>query len=192
MLYGHRRDVPGYAAALEAFDRRLPTFGRKLKPGDLAIITADHGCDPTWRGTDHTRARASAGLRPGFGARSAGILQPSPTWAETIARHLGLPPAKTAAPSSRASFAATSRSPRARDVHRRLKAAADPCGTRPFREKRGRENRMSRQGSSTMDGVTVINHPLVQHKLTIMRKKETSTASSAGCCAKSRRCCAMK
>ncbi len=53
--YGHRRDVPGYAAALEAFDRRLPEVAAALRPGDLAIITADHGNDPTWRGTDHTR-----------------------------------------------------------------------------------------------------------------------------------------
>ncbi len=57
MVYGHRRDVAGYAAALEAFDSRLPEVGGKLKPGDLVILTADHGCDPTWRGTDHTRER---------------------------------------------------------------------------------------------------------------------------------------
>ncbi len=57
MVYGHRRDVPGYAAALEAFDARLPDVHRKLKPGDLVVLTADHGCDPTWRGTDHTRER---------------------------------------------------------------------------------------------------------------------------------------
>ncbi|WP_342640545.1 phosphopentomutase [Rhodoligotrophos ferricapiens] len=54
-VYGHRRDLPGYAAALEAFDRRLPELIGRLKTGDLLIITADHGCDPTWRGTDHTR-----------------------------------------------------------------------------------------------------------------------------------------
>jgi len=53
--YGHRRDVPGYAAALEAFDAMLPRLEAALKPGDLAIITADHGNDPTWPGTDHTR-----------------------------------------------------------------------------------------------------------------------------------------
>jgi phosphopentomutase len=57
MLYGHRRNVPGYAAALEAFDARLPEMTSKLKDGDLMIITADHGCDPTWTGTDHTRER---------------------------------------------------------------------------------------------------------------------------------------
>ena len=57
MLYGHRRDVAGYAAALEAFDRRLPEAIARLRPGDLLMLTADHGCDPTWRGTDHTRER---------------------------------------------------------------------------------------------------------------------------------------
>src|SRR4051812_13110721 len=53
--FGHRRDIPGYAAALEAFDRRLPDIERVLRAGDLVIITADHGNDPSWRGTDHTR-----------------------------------------------------------------------------------------------------------------------------------------
>ena len=55
MLYGHRRDVPGYAAALEYFDSRLPELLDRMKPDDLLVITADHGCDPTWQGTDHTR-----------------------------------------------------------------------------------------------------------------------------------------
>jgi phosphopentomutase len=54
-LYGHRRDPEGYAGALEAFDQRLPEVLAKLEPGDLLILTADHGNDPTWRGTDHTR-----------------------------------------------------------------------------------------------------------------------------------------
>ncbi|MDR6873746.1 phosphopentomutase [Bosea sp. BE125] len=53
--YGHRRDVPGYAAALEAFDAALPRLEAGLRPGDIAMITADHGNDPTWPGTDHTR-----------------------------------------------------------------------------------------------------------------------------------------
>ena len=54
-LYGHRRDVIGYAEALEAFDDRLPELLSRLRSDDLLIITADHGCDPTWNGTDHTR-----------------------------------------------------------------------------------------------------------------------------------------
>lgn len=54
-LYGHRRDPAGYAAALEYFDQRLPELLNKLGQEDLLILTADHGCDPTWTGTDHTR-----------------------------------------------------------------------------------------------------------------------------------------
>jgi phosphopentomutase len=53
--FGHRRDVRGYAAALEAFDSRLPALEAFLRPGDELIVTADHGCDPTAPGTDHTR-----------------------------------------------------------------------------------------------------------------------------------------
>ena len=56
MLYGHRRDVDGYAAALTAFDRFLPDFLSRMREGDLLVITADHGCDPGYRKTtDHTR-----------------------------------------------------------------------------------------------------------------------------------------
>jgi len=55
MLYGHRRDVDGYAAALEFFDGRLPELTNALAEDDMMLICADHGCDPTWRGTDHTR-----------------------------------------------------------------------------------------------------------------------------------------
>jgi phosphopentomutase len=55
MHFGHRRDVPGYARCLEAFDAKLPEIMSKKKDDDLLIITADHGNDPTWPGTDHTR-----------------------------------------------------------------------------------------------------------------------------------------
>ena len=55
MLYGHRRDVEGYAKALEYFDERLPEILDALRPDDLLIITADHGNDPGFRGSDHTR-----------------------------------------------------------------------------------------------------------------------------------------
>jgi len=55
MLYGHRRDVTGYARALEVFDRRLPELQACLKTDDLVLATADHGCDPTYPGHDHTR-----------------------------------------------------------------------------------------------------------------------------------------
>ena len=53
--YGHRRDIAGYAAALELFDRRLPELMALVQEDDIMILTADHGCDPTWPGTDHTR-----------------------------------------------------------------------------------------------------------------------------------------
>lgn len=55
MLYGHRRDPDGYAEALEYFDRRLPEILGKMRKKDILIICADHGCDPTWPGSDHTR-----------------------------------------------------------------------------------------------------------------------------------------
>ena len=55
MLYGHRNDVEGYARALEDFDKRLPEIYEALRSEDILIITADHGCDPTLPGTDHTR-----------------------------------------------------------------------------------------------------------------------------------------
>ena len=55
MLYGHRRDVDGYAEALEYFDGRLPELLDAMKADDVLVICADHGCDPTWQGTDHTR-----------------------------------------------------------------------------------------------------------------------------------------
>jgi phosphopentomutase len=58
MLYGHRRDVEGYARALEHFDSRLPEIEAAMREDDLLIITADHGNDPTYRGTDHTREYA--------------------------------------------------------------------------------------------------------------------------------------
>jgi phosphopentomutase len=90
--FGHRRDVAGYAAALEAFDRRLPEALAKLKPGDLFVLTADHGNDPTWRGTDHTRERIPViGVAPGFKGGDIGL---RPTFSDigaTVAEHLGLP-----------------------------------------------------------------------------------------------------
>ena len=57
-IYGHRRDVEGYGRALEYFDAKLPEFQRRMGDDDLLIITADHGCDPTYKGTDHTREYA--------------------------------------------------------------------------------------------------------------------------------------
>lgn len=90
-LYGHRRDVAGYAAALEAFDRDLPTFLGALRPGDLAVLTADHGCDPTWRGTDHTREQVPV-LFAGPDVAPGGLGQIAfADVGATLAAHLGLP-----------------------------------------------------------------------------------------------------
>jgi phosphopentomutase len=55
MLYGHRRDVVGFGQALEEFDQALPQIQEATGPEDLVLITSDHGNDPTYRGTDHTR-----------------------------------------------------------------------------------------------------------------------------------------
>lgn len=88
-LYGHRRDVAGYARALEWFDTRTGPFLARLKPGDLAIFTADHGNDPTWKGSDHTRERVPV-LCAGAGQGAIG-LRAFTDVAASIARHLGLP-----------------------------------------------------------------------------------------------------
>jgi phosphopentomutase len=93
MLYGHRRDVAGYAAALEAFDRRLPDLDAVLQPGDMVVLTGDHGCDPTWRGTDHTRERVPVLVfGPGLPHRPIGVIKGFAGIGETVARHLGIPP----------------------------------------------------------------------------------------------------
>ncbi len=90
-LYGHRRNVAGYAAALEEFDRRLPTLEYRLHPGDLVLMTADHGCDPTWRGTDHTREHVPVlFFGPGLRAGSLGRREGFADMGQTIAAHLGL------------------------------------------------------------------------------------------------------
>ncbi|MDN5928630.1 MAG: phosphopentomutase [Hyphomicrobiales bacterium] len=92
MLYGHRRDIPGYAAALEAFDRRLPEALARLQNGDLLILTADHGCDPSWKGTDHTREQVPViGTGPGLASGSIGTRRTYADIGETIAEHLGIP-----------------------------------------------------------------------------------------------------
>ena len=70
MVYGHRRDVQGYARALEEFDRQLPQIQALMGDEDMLVLTADHGCDPCHTGTDHTREHTpllvwGRGLRPG-------------------------------------------------------------------------------------------------------------------------------
>lgn len=95
MEYGHRRDVVGYAAALEYFDARLPEIMAQLQPGDLVFLTADHGCDPTWPGSDHTREYVPLlGFGPGIPPTNVGT---RPTFADigqTVAHHLGISPLK--------------------------------------------------------------------------------------------------
>ena len=92
-LYGHPRDVAGYAAALEAFDRRVPEILSRARPGDLIIFTADHGNDPTWRGTDHTREHTPiTGLRPGQRGKAIGGRKTFADIGETVAAHLGIAP----------------------------------------------------------------------------------------------------
>ena len=86
--YGHRRDVAGYARALEWFDTQLGMLLPKLRDGDMLVITADHGNDPTWGGTDHTRERVPvliAGRAPG----ALGLVDFADIGA-SIADHLGL------------------------------------------------------------------------------------------------------
>jgi phosphopentomutase len=91
-LYGHRRDVAGYARALESFDAAVPAFLAALRPGDLLIFTADHGNDPTWAGTDHTREMVPIlATGPGISPRSLGRRGFADV-AESLAAHLGLPP----------------------------------------------------------------------------------------------------
>ena len=89
-VYGHRRDVQGYAAALEWFDGVAGRVLARLRPGDLAIFTADHGNDPTWHGTDHTRERVPV-LGWGYGARAIGQVGYADI-AASIAAHLDLSP----------------------------------------------------------------------------------------------------
>jgi phosphopentomutase len=91
--YGHRRDVAGYAAALERFDARLPELLAERGLDDLMLFTADHGNDPTWPGSDHTREcvpllAVGLELRPG----KAGMREGFADLGQTIAQHFGLAP----------------------------------------------------------------------------------------------------
>ncbi len=91
-LHGHRRDVAGYARALEWFDGMVPRFEAGLRAGDLLILTADHGNDPTWPGTDHTREMAPVlGVAPSRPAQALGRIGFADV-GETAAAWLGLPP----------------------------------------------------------------------------------------------------
>ncbi|MCF6232686.1 MAG: phosphopentomutase [Rhodobacteraceae bacterium] len=87
-LYGHRRDISGYARALETFDAALGPILKKLRPGDIMILTADHGNDPSWPGTDHTRERVPV-LVAGQGAGELGQVAFVDV-AASVAAHLGV------------------------------------------------------------------------------------------------------
>jgi len=91
MVYGHRRDVEGYKKSLEEFDTWLGSFIKLLKDDDILLITADHGCDPTYKGSDHTREAVPLLVyqknRPG---KDLGIRQGFWDVAATIADHLGV------------------------------------------------------------------------------------------------------
>jgi len=93
MHFGHRRDVAGYSNALHELDARLPEFMAKLKDGDLVVITADHGCDPTAPGSDHTREHIPMIF---FGPNVKPQELPTATTfsdiGATLAKHLGVKP----------------------------------------------------------------------------------------------------
>lgn len=88
-LFGHRRDISGYALALEWFDREIGGVLSKLRPGDLMLLTADHGNDPSWVGTDHTREQVPV-LIAGQGAGQVGRVNFADI-AASIAHHLNIP-----------------------------------------------------------------------------------------------------
>lgn len=87
-LFGHRRDVSGYARQLEWFDAEIGKFLVRLQSGDMLLLTADHGNDPTWIGTDHTRERVPV-LVAGQGEGTLGLIGFKDV-AALVARHLGL------------------------------------------------------------------------------------------------------
>jgi phosphopentomutase len=91
--YGHRRDIPGYASALEYFDSRLPEFIAQMADDDLLVLTADHGCDPSWPGSDHTREHIPVIFySPSMQGGSVGKRDTFADIGQSIASYLGLPP----------------------------------------------------------------------------------------------------
>ena len=91
--YGHRRNVAGYAAALEYIDARLPELYPLLGADDIVVLTADHGCDPTWRGTDHTREHVPVLLYgKNIVPRNLGARTTFADIGQTLARYFGTTP----------------------------------------------------------------------------------------------------
>lgn len=92
-VYGHRNDVPGYAAALKQLDEQLPILLAELQKDDLLILTADHGCDPTTEGTDHTREYVPLLVyRQGQTGTNLGMRQTFADVAASVADNFGLSP----------------------------------------------------------------------------------------------------
>jgi len=94
-VYGHRRDVPGYAYALEQLDQRIPELEKLMGADDLVLVTADHGCDPTMPGSDHTREHVpavfvGAQVKP----QSLGLRDTFADMGQTLADYFDLPPLK--------------------------------------------------------------------------------------------------
>lgn len=91
--YGHRRNVEGYAEALESFDKRLPELEAQLKPDDLVVIAADHGCDPTMPGSDHTREHIPVlAFGPQISSKFIGRRDSFADIGQSIAEYLGIEP----------------------------------------------------------------------------------------------------
>lgn len=89
--YGHRRDIEGYARALEAFDTKLPLLEAVLEPGDCVLISADHGCDPTFPGSDHTREHVPViCFGPSIGTKSIGRRNTFADMGKSLAAILGV------------------------------------------------------------------------------------------------------
>lgn len=98
-LYGHRRDVAGYAMALEQLDRRLPELEAALEADDLVMVSADHGCDPTMPGSDHTREHVPVVfVGEGVKAVDLGARESFADMGQTLAQYFGLPPLSVGEP----------------------------------------------------------------------------------------------
>jgi phosphopentomutase len=90
--FGHRRDPIGYGKLLEEFDRALPRVFAQLQLGDVLILSADHGNDPTWTGTDHTREQIPIlAFGPGLLPGSVGHRKSFADIGQSISLHLNLP-----------------------------------------------------------------------------------------------------
>lgn len=97
--FGHRRNIAGYAAGLERFDARMPELLAALRPGDLCVLTADHGNDPSWTGTDHTREQVPVlAFGPDVTPRALGRRETFADIGASVAHHLGLAPTRAGRP----------------------------------------------------------------------------------------------